>query len=147
VINSPQLVQAAFRNQSLSLAPLVNEYVGRMHELSPSARRSYAEDGMHERMMQLFITRMSGESLKRMNTVAMREMNSIFQGSSASRGQEKRVIETENLWLWLRNIMTVVTTTALLGQKNPWKKDPSLIEAYWLVLSYPVLFQVYLTNM
>lgn len=143
MINSPQLVQAAFRNKALSFAPLVNEYVGRMHELSFSARRTYTEDGMHERMMQLFTMKMAGKSLQRMNGVAMREMNSIFRDSTASKPQE-----VESLWVWLRNIMTVVTTTTLLGvDKNPWKKDPSLIEAYWSALPCSFLSQVYLTNL
>lgn len=77
------------------------EYVGRMRELTTTARRTYAEDGMHERMMQLFITKMSGESLKRMNGVAMREIGSVFQDSFVSESRETTVMEVESLWLWL----------------------------------------------
>jgi hypothetical protein len=132
VINSPQLVQAAFRNKAISFAPLVNEYISRMHELSSSARGAYIKDGMHERMMQLFATRMAGESLRRMNNVALKEIYQTLSGPNDLKSQERTVIEVENLWTWLRNIMTMVTTTTLLGvEKNPWKKDPSLVEAYW----------------
>ena len=39
-------------------------------------------------------------------------------------------LETEDLFLWLRELLTCATTTALLGEDNPYN-DPDVVDAYW----------------
>lgn len=49
-------------------------------------------------------------------------------------GKEKvtqRGIEVENLYLWLRDVMTQATTKALYGDNDPFSKNQELIEDIW----------------
>ncbi|KAI1808931.1 cytochrome P450 [Daldinia bambusicola] len=123
VINSPTLVQAAFANRRLSFMPFVVDFVRRMDELSPSARGIYAD--IHPQVMQSISTHMTGKQLKRMNSVQLKEFLPYLP-------EDGVVLEVENLWFWLRDILTVGTTSMLFGARdNPWKKHPSLVKAYW----------------
>jgi hypothetical protein len=127
VINSPDLAQAAFCSQSLSFAPFVTEFVDRIDELSPSAKAAYSERGLHSGLMKIFAATMAGDSAKSMSAVALGEFCRLLPGSDTVTG-----IDVPDLWIWIRDIMTISTTSILLGTKhNPWIKDPSLIETYW----------------
>ncbi|KAG8169722.1 hypothetical protein KVR01_000467 [Diaporthe batatas] len=125
VINNPILIQAAFTNTKLSFGPFVIDFVGRMDELSASARRAYVEEGMHARVKQIFSTHMTGQPLKKMNTVLLTQLMLHLPGNGS-------VVEVKSLWVWLRNILTVGSTSMLLGARNnPFRTDAALVEAYW----------------
>lgn len=125
VINSPALVNAAFANKNLSFGPFIIDFVKRMDELSPVARKAYVEEGMHAQLMQAFSTYMTGKHLKNMISVQLGE---VFRHLPC----EALSMEVPDLWLYLRDILTLGKTTMLLGSRNnPWKRDPSLIESYW----------------
>lgn len=128
VINDPHLVQAAFRNsKAISFVPLVNEYIAKIQEMSTSARENYTQDGMHERMMQLFTSKMAGSSLHQMNKVAIKEIYQVVTDQGIVAG-----MEIENLWDWVRDMMTMITTTTLFGRdRNPFRNNPHLIKYYW----------------
>ncbi|KAI1381879.1 cytochrome P450 [Hypoxylon crocopeplum] len=125
VINSPIFVSAAFSNKNLSFGPFIIDFVQRMEELSVTARRAYSEEGMHTKLMQIFSMYMTGRYLRSMNSVQLEEIFRYLPGCGPG-------VETENLWIWLRDILTLGKTTMLLGSRNnPWKNDHSLIEDYW----------------
>ncbi|KAJ6789190.1 hypothetical protein PWT90_05911 [Aphanocladium album] len=124
VINSPSLVQAAFANPNLSFGPFVKDFVARMDELSPAARKAYSEEGIHSSVMQIFSTYMTGTPLKRMKAVMLKELIQTLPESGPG-------LELDSLWIWLRNALSVGTTSMLLGQKHNPFKDMALVEAYW----------------
>lgn len=134
VVNSPSFAQAVFRNKSLSFAPFVVEFVHRMDDLSISAKKAYAE-GLHTSVMQLFAARMNGSARKRMAAMTLQELNKLLPHHRLSVGDMAESCNNtpvQDLWIWLRAIMTISTTSSLLGKKNnPWIKDPSLVESYW----------------
>lgn len=137
VVGSPSLAQAIFRNKNLSFAPFVVEFVHRMEDLSDSAKQAYAE-GLHGSVMKLFAARMNGSARKKMAVVALQELVRLLPGdrgmpqSEMSESSTGPVEQDHDLWIWLRDIMTVVTSSSLLGKdNNPWVKDPSLVKAYW----------------
>lgn len=37
----------------------------------------------------------------------------------------------DSLFLWLRNTLTMATSDALFGSKNPLKTNPSLVDSLW----------------
>lgn len=134
VVSSPSFAQAVFRNRSLSFAPFVVEFVHRMEDLSVSAKQAYSE-GLHTSVMQLFATRMNGSARKRMTAIALQELAKLLphhrlpEGDMAESCNDTPV---QDLWLWLRAIMTISTTSSLLGKENnPWIINPSLVESYW----------------
>ncbi|KAF7155506.1 hypothetical protein CNMCM6106_004652 [Aspergillus hiratsukae] len=134
VVSSPSFAQAVFRNKALSFAPFVVEFVHRMEDLSAPAKRAYAE-GLHTQVMQLFAARMNGSARKKMAAVALQELARLLPHHRLSEGDiagSPSNSPVQDLWLWLRTIMTVSTTSSLLGTtNNPWIKDHSLVESYW----------------
>lgn len=109
------------------------EFVGRIDELSPSAKHAYG-DGLHTRVMQVFASTMSGRPLRMMSTNALNEVASLLGTTLPPVGHQAPSTATHDLWLLLRDVVTVAATSSLLGKKNnPWNKDRSLIEAYWYV--------------
>ena len=69
---------------------------------------------------------MTGEHIHRMNANALnyiaKDINGIKKGSKMEHG---------NVWLWLRDVVTMATSEALYGPENPLRKDPSLLEDLW----------------
>lgn len=136
VVGSPSLAQAVFRSKSLSFAPFVIEFVDWMEDLSQPAKKAYAQ-GLHTRVMKMFAAKMNGSSRKRMAAIALQQLARLLPGrpSETAHDQDdknKGRAPVNNLWTWLRDIMTIATTSSLLGKtNNPWIKDPSLVEAYW----------------
>lgn len=109
------------------------EFVGRIDELSPYAKQAYAE-GLHTRVMQVFASTMSGRPLKIMSSNALNEVARLLAASVPVTQHQKSSPAVHDLWLLLRDVVTVAATSSLLGKKNnPWNKDRSLIEAYWYV--------------
>jgi hypothetical protein len=134
VVNSPSFVQAVFRNKNLSFAPFVVEFVHRMDDLSAPAKQAYAE-GLHTSVIQLFASRMNGTRWKRMAATFIQELARLLRKICESGNVgivDEGAISTDNLWLWLRTVLTISTTSSLLGEEhNPWRLDPSLVESYW----------------
>ncbi|KAI1419546.1 cytochrome P450 [Xylaria sp. FL1777] len=125
VINSPELVNSAFTNRNLSFRPFIIDFVKQMDELSHEARHAYTEEGIHGQLMQVFSTYLSGQHLRSMNTVQLKQMSRYLPPQGAT-------MDVESLWIWLRDILTVTKTTVLLGARNnPWLRDNSLVETYW----------------
>lgn len=135
VVGSPSLAQAVFRSKKLSFAPFVVEFVERL-DLSQPAKQAYAT-GLHTHVMQAFATNMSGIPRKKMSAIGLQEVVRLLPGRPSHVAHEKdknseKKTPVNNLWNWLRGIMTIATTSSLLGKtNNPWIKDPSLVEAYW----------------
>ncbi|KAI9818750.1 MAG: hypothetical protein M1827_007570 [Pycnora praestabilis] len=131
MITSPQLIQAAFRQRTLSFDPVILEF-NNLFGFSPKATEivwrnhdnekvdSYMLD-LHKSMHESLII---GPALYEMNGSVLRtigkELNSI--------GRE---IETKPLFLWLRNTLSVASSAALFGSNHIFAKDQSLVDAYW----------------
>ncbi|THY99138.1 cytochrome P450 [Aureobasidium pullulans] len=136
VVGCPSTIQASFRNRDISFAPFAIEFVDRMDVLSQAAKKAYAE-GLHEAVIKTFHSTMNGASLRKMNVVALQEVARLLPGGATEpadpqTGCQTTSVQVEDVWVWLRDIMTISTTTALFGKKNsPWLKHPSLVKTYW----------------
>jgi hypothetical protein len=132
-VSSPSYAQAIFKNKNLSFSPFVVEFVGRIDELSLSAKQAYAE-GLQTHVMQVFASTMSGRPLKVMSANALNEVARLLAVSTPVGEHQTPSSADHDLWLLLRDVITIAATSALLGKKNnPWNMDRSLIEAYWYV--------------
>lgn len=135
IVSSPSLAQAVFRSKTLSFAPFAVEFVSRLDGLSAHAKQVYAQ-GLHTTVMDLFAVTMSGLPRKRMAANALQEVTNLLpnRASEVNYAQDGKAVRVpvNDLWIWIRDIMTMATTSAMLGKThNPWAKDPSLVEAYW----------------
>lgn len=67
-----------------------------------------------------------GEPLHRMNANALNYISARLDFMAG-----EKTIGVDNFYLWLRELMTMATTTALLGKGNPLLHDPDLVNHLW----------------
>lgn len=127
----PALVQSALRQKTLSFEPFAVDFLQTMLGMKEESYKAFREipqlvidffDALH--------VTVRGEPLHRMNANAL---NYISSRLDAMKGTRK--IPVDNFYLWLRELMTSATTTALMGRKNPLLKDPTLVDDLWYVSS------------
>jgi hypothetical protein len=132
VINSPALVQSAFRSRNLSFVPFMVEFSQRVLGLSDkvmepfrAAPNSEKEPPMITEIVQAIHAAMQPKYLHTMNAKALEYV------ADALHSVPDNGMDIANLYLWLRELITIATTEALYGSENPWKKDPALVDALW----------------
>lgn len=130
MVTSPALVQSAFRSKTLSFDPFMVEFAQSMLGVSDETMIPVKDLGDEKRpgFLDTFVREihgaMVGEHLYKMNKDALEEVAKTFNGVG-------RTFETGSLYIWLRDMMTMATSNALLGSHNPMKDDPSLMDALW----------------
>ena len=68
---------------------------------------------------------MMGPNLYRMNVRALSNVSTLLNGI----GPEG--LHVSNVYLWLRDVMTMATMEGLYGKANPMRQDPTLIDSLW----------------
>ncbi|KAM0248909.1 hypothetical protein ACHAP5_003116 [Fusarium lateritium] len=114
VINSPDLIQSALRNNDISFDPFILEFSVSMWGISKHAAKCI-EDG--ENMMgglSVIHTNVMGEPLHRLNLSSLTRLTTYL-----NRIQPRENIHVPDISVWLRDILTDATATALFGEKNP----------------------------
>ncbi|KAI0129669.1 cytochrome P450 [Xylariales sp. AK1849] len=124
IINSPELISATFKARTLSFDPYLHKTIGSMVPLSKQAKTMFAEEHFYHHWIKVIYGKMTGTDLLKMNTVVLTD---IFRQVNAL----PRAVEVEDTYVWLRNVLTTSTISALLGTKNPWREDRSLENKYW----------------
>lgn len=67
-----------------------------------------------------------GEPLHRMNANALNYISARLDFLAGG-----KTTDVSNFYTWLRELMTLATTTALLGKGNPFLHDPALVDHLW----------------
>lgn len=80
--------------------------------------------GFVSKLVKVMHETLLGEPLQRMNANALGHVADAVNDIGAT-------FETDSLYLWFRNTMTMVVTNGLLGAHNPLIADPSLIDSLW----------------
>ncbi|KAK4088466.1 hypothetical protein Purlil1_7345 [Purpureocillium lilacinum] len=123
----PALVQSALRQKTLSFEPFAVDFLQTMLGMKEDSYRAFREKP--ELVIEFFDAlhfTVRGEPLHRMNANAL---NYISSRLDAMKGTRK--IPVDNFYLWLRELMTMATTTALMGDKNPLLHDGKLVDDLW----------------
>ena len=130
VITEPALVQSAFRNKSLSFEPFMVEFSQRMLGVSDKTMgpiKNIPADEKAPSFLREFVreihTAMMGEHLNKMNASALNQVASTLNSLD--------VIKPESLYLWLRQMLTLATCNALLGNHSPFIDNPGLVDELW----------------
>jgi hypothetical protein len=120
----PLLAQAALRSRAFSFDPFIVDFVKKAFSLR---RETFAKindemladfnDGIHAGMKTSFVLKM--------NANALNFVSKNFDGIREDR------LEIPNLYLWLRDLVSLATTRALFGKENPFEKDPGLLDDMW----------------
>jgi hypothetical protein len=132
VITDPALVQSAFRNKHLSFEPFMVEFSQRMLGVSDETMRPIKNIPADEKapsFLREFVreihTAMMGEHLNKMNASALNQVASTLNSLE--------IIKPESLYLWLRQMLTLATCNALLGNHSPFIDNPGLVDELWYV--------------
>ena len=129
IVWEPSLVQAALRAKGATFEPFVQDFAEKTLGLSPEAVAKTAGD----RKFLLTFTDAIHMGMKAsyvidMNTTAL---NFISGTLDAVKPGADGGLEVPNLYLWIRDLISVATSKALLGNSNPFEKDPTLVDAMW----------------
>ncbi|RGP67299.1 7-alpha-hydroxycholest-4-en-3-one 12-alpha-hydroxylase [Fusarium sporotrichioides] len=114
VINSPDLIQSALRNNDISFVPFILESSQAMWGLSDNAMASISVEANLKGGMQLIHSTLGGESLHKLNGNSLSRFMTYL--NRVKPGQTHQVTDT---YLWLRDMLTDASATALFGSKNP----------------------------
>ncbi|KAH7136712.1 cytochrome P450 [Dactylonectria estremocensis] len=139
----PQLIQAVLRKKLASFDPFTTEFAQKTFGLTAE---TFAKITGNPQLVPDFTDAIHSsfqtESLHKMNvhflTQISNKLGKVGRGArvvdTANSGKESlidRGVQVENLYLWIRDIMSMATTRALYGDHDPYVRDPSLIEMMW----------------
>ncbi|KAK7428295.1 hypothetical protein QQZ08_005192 [Neonectria magnoliae] len=127
VIFDPAIVQSAYRNKKLSFEPFAVEFAQRELAFSNETLRILQETQLVPDFFASIHPAMTGAHLHRMNANALNYVSGQLDGI----GGGGKAFEVPNLFLWVRDLMTMATTEALYGSENPLRENPSLVEDLW----------------
>ena len=129
------LVQSALRHKNLTFDLLSLEFAQRVFGLSDLAMEKLwgpdheIESSVAPLTMQRIKAAMQGQNLLRMNVKALGYVAGVLNG--IGKEGEEGGLRVGNLYLWLRDFMTMATAEGIYGGDNPVREDPSLIDALW----------------
>ncbi|UNI24289.1 hypothetical protein JDV02_010047 [Purpureocillium takamizusanense] len=117
-------IQSTLRQKTLSFEPFAVDFLQTMLGMREISYRAFR--GNPQPVLEFFdalhVT-VRGKPLHRMNANALSYISCRLDAMKGT-----REIPVENLYLWLRELMTMATTTALMGQSNPLLQDATLVE-------------------
>lgn len=125
VINDPDLAQSAIKSRTLSFEPHVTDFIRKMTDVGEATMKIYETPAFFSQWIKIVYSSLTGEHLLAVNTKALEVV------AQALTDIPTEGIEVPDLFVWARDLMTLASTTSLLGQKNPWRSDPELFNAYW----------------
>ncbi|RGP61326.1 7-alpha-hydroxycholest-4-en-3-one 12-alpha-hydroxylase [Fusarium longipes] len=114
VINSPDLIHSALRNNEISFGPFILETSKAMWGLSDNAMASISVEANLKGGMQLIHSTLGGESLHKLNVNSLSRFMTYL---NRIRPDETHVVD--DTYIWLRDMLTDASATALFGAKNP----------------------------
>lgn len=127
VINSPDLAHSAILSRTLNFEPYVADFIRKMTDVGDAAMKKYEDPAFFSQWIKIVYSSLTGEHLLAVNSAAVKVMASSL--SEVPPGG----INVPDLFVWMRNLMTLASTTSLFGSKNPWRLDSRLFDAYWYV--------------
>lgn len=131
VIQSPQAVQAAYRDQKLSLLSLSLMFLHRVggaasafsSKLLAEAKSDGKENYWHDMNKVVRDQLAGGESLREMNSRVLNSFLGVLSGIQSE-------IRVEDFYIWMWRHLVIAKTDALYGNQNPFKSS-KLIDQYW----------------
>jgi hypothetical protein len=124
---SPALMQAALKSKELSFTPFVQQFAGRVLGVPKKDQHGILEnEQFFVDFFQAIHVAMMPKHLHQMNAFALSYMADRLNAI------ESTATHIENLYLWLREVVTQATTEALYGRRNPLRGRQDLVDAAWV---------------
>lgn len=136
IIASPSLAHLALNTKALSLEPLKAKVAQPLLGVSKAASRLLGRGNngewvgseiTDEHRLELIRQLSPGPELSRLSSAAAHQLSTSINACAnvASNG------EPRDLYLWLRDTITIATTIGLYGPDSPFSRKPSLINDIW----------------
>lgn len=126
----PALIQSALRQKTLSFEPFAVDFVQTMLGMSDKSYVAFRDTPERPSLVPEFFEALHltvrGEPLHRMNANALNYISDRLDSLSG-----EKTTDVNNFYIWLRELMTLATTTALLGKDNPLLHDGDLVDHLW----------------
>ncbi|KAJ3537864.1 hypothetical protein NM208_g6147 [Fusarium decemcellulare] len=129
------LIQAAQTNKDLSFVPFVEEFARGELGYDAATEKLILDNHVAAKVFPANRTGTAPHHIHRMNANALAY---VAQTLNAIGSDNELVVP--NIYLWVRDLMTMATSEALYGPQNPIAKDPSLIDDLWLFERHLPLF-------
>lgn len=137
VITSPNLIQSAFRQKTLSFEPFVKEFADRMIGIGPEQMKIVAYSPENEKdpsflqgfHKEIHENLLPGPRLQGLNVTMLSEIANMMN-------QIDNVFCPQSFYLWIRHTFTRATSRSLFGSQDPLQSDPSLIDSLWYVVRH-----------
>jgi hypothetical protein len=142
VVFDPNLLQTLLRNKTASFEPFAIDYAQKTFDLTRETFAKVKVPGVYDEFTDAIHASFQTASLHQMNveflgciSAKLDPMsNGTMRANATSHGREEVVngaLQVDNLYLWCRDVMSLATTKALYGDRDPFGGNPSLIEDMW----------------
>ncbi|KAH6876823.1 cytochrome P450 [Thelonectria olida] len=141
-IYDPNLIQTALRSKTVSLTPFATDFAQKTFGLDDELTAKVKADGVFSTFVEVMHASFAAGMVQKMNVHFLAnisaKMDPISCGAvrvnEVNAGKEEVIpegLEVENLYLWIRDVMTLGTTKALYGDHDPFGPNPSLVDEIW----------------
>lgn len=140
LIQSPDAVQSAYRNQGLDIVPLALGFLGRAcgapssftASLTDQANNSTGQDYWHISNKLVRDNLAGGDPLKQMNEKILNCVSDKLQNVvNKGIGTVSGAYHISSFYQWIWTTMTMANTDAMFGEAtNPFRK-PEILQRYW----------------
>jgi len=129
---SPDVVQTALRNRTLSFDPFSMAFAKRVVGAKSEkflatcyTPKNDKEECYNNDMHRVYHEPLQpGPDLQQTNAAMLRQISNFMNKIGPQ-------YEQKELYMWLRDSFTIATSFALFGSRNPFPSDPSLTTALW----------------
>ncbi|KAH8172416.1 cytochrome p450 domain-containing protein [Sarocladium implicatum] len=122
----PHLMQGVFRNRVLTVKPYMVKFLKAQVAYPSQYDEMVRTSTFMDDTIKCLHSSMSAQNVYRMNANALRYLSGVLDAIPAS-----EPLEIPNLWLWIRDELTVATCEALYGSHNPFKPGNRLLDDTW----------------
>ncbi|KAH8892683.1 cytochrome P450 [Thozetella sp. PMI_491] len=120
IIATPELIQAVYRNTDLSFEEFFFGSMSMLAGISKECQAAFNKPELGQAYLHGFTTMLSRENLHTINVSALKVISKELARLPAA------PLQIDSFALWLRDLITIATTTALFGSKNPLIGKPHL---------------------
>ncbi|KAG5664970.1 hypothetical protein KAF25_008704 [Fusarium avenaceum] len=124
VINSPDLIHSALRNNDISFDPFLLEFSVSMWGISKNAAKCIENRENMNGGLNIIHANTMGEPVHRLNIGSLTRLMSYI-----NRIKPQENFDVPDVSIWLRDVLTDATATALYGEENPLTMEKS--ELLW----------------
>jgi cytochrome P450 len=125
VLNTPGLVEAVFKNRSLSFDPHVQMFIEKTTSVDRAGLDIWENPEFYHQWLKILYGSLTGQTLLDMN---VRAVDNIAKSLNAFKRDEPEIVD--NFFDWTRKLILAAASDAIWGNKSP-LRDAENVQHYW----------------